>query len=153
MTVGVKVDGKPRKLYGDERVLFRTHSEILTDRRVIARGVTYSFDQIEKVEVVPMPYYVPFQAARALALLAVALLVMSFFGVVGRDALPGDSFVHLILAVPLSAFAIFAPWLIPTHTLRLRTESGKVTIIRGGEPDYLRTVADKVRDAMAQRAD
>jgi hypothetical protein len=150
MTLGTTLDQKAQRaqpVAGHEIVLFRTHSEILTDQRIIVRGNTYPLDQITGAYVRPVWYYVPFVVARLVMVAAAVLLVVSFLEVVG-GVVPGARQFHLLGAVLLGFVVAMITWLVPTRALWIKTVSGHKEIVMWGvDAGYLRNVRDKIMAA------
>jgi hypothetical protein len=133
---------------GSEIILYRTHSEILTDRRLLVRGDTYRLDQIARVYVRPAGFYVPFLLVRLALLLATVVLLASFVQVAQVDFVPGNHNIHLFAGALSGLIVVFTTWIVPTWVLWMRTTTGQRQIImRSGDAGYLRDVRGKIENA------
>jgi hypothetical protein len=137
-------------LYGHEVVLFRTRTEIVTDKRLLIDGTTYAFDQIETVHVARLRYFVPLQFARLLALGGMILLGWMAFNSLRDQAFLGMSFFGLV-AAGLGSFAFLSKIVIPTHSLRLQSDGKSIYFMYDNGPNYLRQVEQAIQRAAHQR--
>jgi len=133
-----------------EVILYRTRTDILTDRRIIVDGTTYPLGTVVSIKVMPTRFYVPFQGMRLLALVGAIFFGLSLAGPVGSDTVPGSTAVRLIAAAALFGFAVMSPWVVPTHKLRLRLSEQKVDMMYSSEVDHLRTIAGKINEAASR---
>jgi hypothetical protein len=154
MNVGATLNSKAKPVMGQEVVLFRTRSEILTDQRIIIRGNIYPLSEISEIRVQMAWYYAPFLLARLLLLPLAILLILSFLHVVGRDVLPGNPNLHLFAGVVLGLLLIFVTWIVPTYDLKVKATTGETEIMMyHHDAGYLREVKVKIEDAIrAQQA-
>jgi hypothetical protein len=154
MTLGAMLEQKAQvaqPVAGHEIVLFRTHSEILTDRRIIVRGSTYPLDQVARAYVRPAWYYAPFVVGRLLMVALTILLLLSSLNVV-EDVVPGNPRFHLPGAILIGLAVVMMTWLVPTRVLLIKTVAGhKETVMRGVDAGYLREVRDKIAAAVRSR--
>jgi hypothetical protein len=137
-------------VHNHEVVLFRTRTEIVTDKRLLIDGTTYTFDQIEAVHVARLRYFVPFQIARLLALGGMILLGWLALNNLRDQAFLGMSFFGLV-AVVLGSFTFFGKMIIPTHALRLQSDGKSVYFMYDNGPVYLREVEQAIQRAAIQR--
>ena len=151
--IGATVKRTAQRAYADEVVIFRTHSEILTDQRIISAGVTYRLDTIQSARVIRLAHFFPLQIARVLALALAVFCALGALGLIDNSLVQDPMIVCPLLAVLSGAFAIRARWLIPTHAIRLQTTSGRVDFVRGGDGEYLKLVLRKLNEALYAHKD
>ncbi len=138
--------------YADERILYRTRDDILTDRRLITGGATYPLATLSAVRVVPTRLYVPVQAGRAIGLfLGTVLLVFVLAGGLGEVALPLHPALYFLAALPCVLFALTAGWLLPIFALQLQTGRGRLLVMRSGDFETLRAFALRIHALIQQR--
>lgn len=138
--------------YADERILYRTRDDILTDRRFITGGATYALADLRAVRVVPTRLYVPVQAGRAIGLfLGTVLLVFALAGWIGEVALPLNPLVYFVIALPCLLFALTAAWLLPLFALQLHMGGGRLLVMRSSDFETLRSFAMRIHALIQQR--
>ncbi|RPI97637.1 MAG: hypothetical protein EHM39_09190 [Chloroflexi bacterium] len=138
----------------NEVVLFRTHAEILTDHRIIMRGESYPLARVERAYVRPAWYYAPFLLVRLLIVLAATLLILSYLGVVDPNLMPGGRSFHLLGGVMGVVMVALLTWLVPTHSLWIRTQDGeRRLVLRSTHAGHLRDVRAQIETAMRARQD
>ncbi len=138
----------------NEVVLFRTHTEILTDQRFIIRGDSYPLPRVERAYVRPAWYYAPFLLTRLAIGLVAALLMLSCLGVVDPDLMPGNARMQLLSGVMGGVIVALLTWLVPTHALWIRTRSGEQCLVmRSTHAGHLRDVRAQIEAAMRARQD
>lgn len=138
--------------YADERILYRTRDDILTDRRFITGGMTYPLADLRAVRVVPTRLYVPVQAGRAIGLfLGTVLLVFALAGWLGEVALPLNPWVYFLIALPCMLFALTAAWLLPIFALQLHTGGSRRLVMRSSDFETLRSFAVHIHALIQQR--
>jgi len=154
MNVGATLNSKAKPVVGHEVVLFRTRNEILTDRRIIIRGNIYPLNAVSEIRVEMAWYYAPFLLVRLLLVPLAILLVLSYLHVVGRDMMPGNPNLHLLMGVALGLLLAFVTWIVPTHDLKVKATTGETDIMmHHHDTGYLREVKTKIEDAIrAQQA-
>jgi hypothetical protein len=154
MNVGATLNSKAKPVMGHEVILFRTRSEILTDRRIIIRGHIFPLSEISEIRVRMAWYYAPFLLVRLLLLPLAVLLLLSFLHVVGGDVMPGNPNLHLFAGVLLGLLLIVVTWIVPTYDLKVKATTGETEImLYHHDAGYLREVKVKIEDAIhAQQA-
>jgi len=152
MTAGAAVNRLARPVVGHEAVLFRTHSEILTDQRMIIRGSSYPLLGIDRVYIRPAWHFAPYALLRLALIGAAALLILSFAGVIQPGHVPGSRALHLIGGVLIGLLVVLATRLVPQYTLWLKTQSGdKQVVMRSPSVRHLRAWRDEIETAVARR--
>jgi len=138
--------------YADERILYRTRDDILTDRRLITGGATYLLAELSAVRVAPTRLYVPVQAGRAVGLfLGTVLLVFAAAGWLGGVALPLNPLLYFLLALPCLLAALTAAWLLPIFALQLHARGGRELVMRSSDFETLRAFALRIHALIQQR--
>ncbi len=131
------------RLDGHERVLYRTHTVILTDKRIVVDGNTYPLWQIEAIHTTRARYHLPLLAVR---LAVVALLAV---GLATSDGL----YVRFGFLLVMGALLFGVMYLVPTHVLQIDTPGGRVRVMSSGDTGYLKDVAAQIacaRDRVAR---
>lgn len=141
----------PRTPYANERIVYRTSRDVLTDQRLIASGNTYPLKMIKSVKVASAPYFMPLNVVRLIALvIAVIYVGEALFGldVIGE---PEQQYVKIALALVLGGFAYAVTWVVPTVSLSLTLLNGtKVRAMWGNDRRGLAYVVDEMRGLMGQ---
>jgi hypothetical protein len=114
-SLGAALNQRAQPTFGNEVILFRTRTEILTDQRIIVRGNTFPLSQITRVYVRPARYYVPYFLARLVLIGLAILLLLSFVQVVDSGVVPGNRNFHLFAGVLIGQTVAMTTWLVPTH--------------------------------------
>ncbi len=133
-----------------EVILYRTRTEILTDKRILLDGTNYTFDQIEAVDVVRLKYTIPFQILRLLALIGALACAWMAFGSF-RDADFTGMVVPGIIAAVLGALTLISDSMIPSHAIRLKVHGKSVYIMHDNSRGYLKEVQAAIHRQMNQR--
>jgi hypothetical protein len=147
MTVGTTTV-KQSAYYGhNEVVLYRTRTEILTDKRILLDGVTYTFDQIEAVDVVRLKHHIPFQIMRLIGFIAMFLCIWFTFASF-RDSVFISTFIYGAAAVVLGIVTFMSATVIPSHAIRLTVGGKPVYMMYDTGVSYLRQVQEAIQRQM-----
>lgn len=141
----------PRTPYAQERIVYRTNRDVLTDQRLIAGGNTYPLKMIKTVKVASAPYFIPLLVLRVVAL-AIALMYLGealrWIEIVGE---PEHRYVKVALALVFGGFAYAVTWLVPTVSLLVTLLNGnKVRAMWGTDRRGLVYVRDEMRRLLDQ---
>jgi hypothetical protein len=136
--------------YAAEIILYRTRTDILTDRRIIANDTILPLSAISKVHVSPTRFHMPLQVARLLALLAALALASVVAGLTGPAPTLRARLVTLILMVGAGAFVALAPRYVPTHRITMHTQRGVVHCCHSHDLAHLRDVIAHIDNAITR---
>lgn len=134
--------------FASEMVLYRTHSEIISNHRLVINGRTLLLSQVQGVQLVRSRYFALLQVLRV-ALIGAVLAQIAWC----VQNCSGLSLTNGLLAagppVVLLWLVYMLPALIPSHALRLTTTGGVRDFMLTSDRDQLAVVQDKIEGACA----
>lgn len=135
------------RLDGYERVIYRTHTVILTDKRIVVDGNTYPLWQIESVQTARASYYFVLQAMR---LVVLGLVVFALVCLLNSPMSASATLLRVSFLAAMSGMFFVLVWLAPTHVISLGSPSGSIRVMSSGDVRYLKEVAAQIDAARAQ---
>ena len=136
---------KGMMLDGHETVLYRTHTVILTDKRIVVDGYTYPLDKVTSVTTRRTTYYLPLIFFRAFILLAsIALFIVILMGTSEVSSI--TQIVELALPLVIGSILLAIMFSMPTHVIWLESGWGNVNVLGGGDRRYLDSVTGLINE-------
>jgi hypothetical protein len=142
----------PRTPYTNERIVYRTSRDVLTDQRLIADGNTYPLKMIKSVKVASAPYFMPLMVVRVVALIIAVIYVGEALGWIKIIGEPEQRYVKMALALVFGGFGYAVTWIVPTVSLTLILLNGtKVRAMWSNDRRGLAYVVDEIRGLLGQQ--
>lgn len=142
-----------RDTYTNERIVYRTNRDVLTDQRLITGGRTFPLNTIQKVKIVSAPYFVPLIIARVVAFVIALIYVgeaLRLFKIIEE---PEHRYVKIAIALVLGGFAYAITWVVPTVSLLMTMRNGtRMRAMWGNDRGGLAYIVDEMRQLLAQHA-
>ena len=143
MTTGMTTVNQSPYYGQNEAILYRTRTEILTDKRILLDGTAYAFNEIDAVDVVRLKHYIPFQIARLLGLIGTLILVWYAFGSF-RDSALISMLIYGVMAIVLAMSTFLSSAVVPSHAIRLTLSGETVYMMHDVDVSYLNQVNEAI---------